>query len=171
VVYGQRRRVRYYQLTSDPDQLPGATTRFVMTNLTGNLRHTLGNCYGLRTWIEYGFKHIKHELGWTDYRLTAYRDSERWWELVSSAYLMVSLQRSVLAVPGSTSGEQDAPAPMLQHPWWHPEGGWKHTLDNLRLLIQPFCAACLLLPWMRVFPVPGLIERLHYLIACINGST
>jgi len=27
-----------------------------MTNLTGDLQHTLGDHYGLRTWIEYGFK-------------------------------------------------------------------------------------------------------------------
>lgn len=25
--------------------------------------------------------------------------------------------------------------------------------------------------WMAVFAVPGLIEKLRYLIACINGST
>jgi len=26
----------------------------------------------LRTWIEYGFKHAKNELGWADYRVTDY---------------------------------------------------------------------------------------------------
>jgi len=26
----------------------------------------VGNTYGLRTWIEYGFKHTKNELGWAD---------------------------------------------------------------------------------------------------------
>lgn len=43
-------------------------------------------------------------------------------------------------------------------------------MNNLRLLIQPFCALCLLLPWMAVFLVPGLIDKLPYLIACVNGS-
>lgn len=55
--------MRFYDLTSDPDKLPTATTRFVMTNLPGDLRRELGNLYGLRTWIEYGFKQIKHEPG------------------------------------------------------------------------------------------------------------
>jgi SRSO17 transposase len=176
IVFHRRRRVRYYELTSDPEKRPATTTRFVMTDLEGDLRHTLGNHFGLRTWIEYGYKHLKYELGWADYRLTDYHDIERWWELVFSAYLMVSLQTSVLApVPEPLAANLPTaavePAAVSKHPWWDPELSWKRTLNNLRLLIQPFCAACLLLPWMTVFPIPGLIEKVHYLIACINGST
>ncbi len=117
VVYGVRRSVRFYQLTSDPTHLPVATTRFVMTNLAGDLRHTLGNLYGLRTWIEYGFKHIKNELGWADHRLTEYAAIERWWELVFSAYLMVSLQTPMFVnAPG---GDIPALGPKIRrHPWW-----------------------------------------------------
>jgi len=51
----------------------------------------VGNFYGLRTWVEYGLKQSKNELGWADYRLTHYPDIERWWEIVCSTYLMVSL--------------------------------------------------------------------------------
>jgi SRSO17 transposase len=177
VVFGKRHRLRYYDLTSDPTKLPAATTRFVKTNLEGHLRQTLGNFYGLRTWIEYGYKHIKNELGWSDYRLTDYHDIERWWELVFSAYLMVSLQTAILAtIPKAKdqeSSEIEASESLqpTNHPWWDPEMSWKRTLNNLRLCIQPFCAACLLLPWMTVFPVPGLIEKLRYLISCVNGST
>lgn len=176
IVFGKRHRVRYYELTSDPEKLPAATTRFVMTNLEGDLRHSLGNHYGLRTWVEYGYKHLKYELGWADYRLTDYHDIERWWEVVFSAYLMVSLQTSLLApVPEPIAANLPKAAvesaAVTKHPWWDPELSWKRTLNNLRLLIQPFCATCLLLPWMIVFPVPGLIEKLHYLIACVNGST
>jgi SRSO17 transposase len=177
VVFGKRHRLRYYDLTSDPKKLPAATTRFVMTNLEGELRHTLGNFYGLRTWIEYGYKQIKNELGWADERLTDYHDIERWWELVFSAYLMVGLQTPVLApVVEAVTGEptevgRPEPSQVSKHPCWDPELSWKRTLNNLRLLIQPFCALCLLLPWMAVFPVPGLIEKLRFLIACINGST
>lgn len=52
----------------------------------------IGNLYGLRTWVEYGFKQCKNELGWADFRVTHYEQIERWWEMISSAYLMVSLQ-------------------------------------------------------------------------------
>lgn len=40
----------------------------------------------------YGYKQNKNKLGWIDYRLTDYRDIERWWELIFSAYLMINLQ-------------------------------------------------------------------------------
>jgi SRSO17 transposase len=58
IVFHKRRRIRYYELTSDPEKLPAATTRFVMTNLEGELRHSLGNFYGLRTWIEIVFPQV-----------------------------------------------------------------------------------------------------------------
>jgi hypothetical protein len=34
-----------------------------MTNLQGNIKKSLGNLYGLRTWIEYAFRQDKQELG------------------------------------------------------------------------------------------------------------
>jgi hypothetical protein len=137
-----------------------------MTNLQGDLRHELGNLYGLRTWIEYGFKQIKNELGWTDHRLTNYTAIERWRELVFSAYLMVSLQTLVFG------GQVAAPCSSAKrHAWWDAGLGWKPTLNNLRLLIQPFCCTCLLLPWMAVFPIPDLIDGVQRLATCINLYT
>jgi hypothetical protein len=179
IVFGKRGRVRYFELTSDPKKVPAATTRLVMTNLPGDVRQRVGNDYGMRTWIEYGLNHSKHEFGWADYRLTRYPDIERWWELVSSAYLLVRLQTAVFASRPATSEPAGATipsatthaAPVTAHPGWDAASGWKATLNNLRLLIRPFCACSLLLPWMRVFPVPGLIEKLQYLITCINGAT
>jgi len=47
-----------------------------MTNLPGDVQKSVGNTYGLRTWIEYGFKQVKDELGWADYRLTSYEEIE-----------------------------------------------------------------------------------------------
>ena len=84
IVFGQRGRIRYYQLTTDPQTLPPESTWYIMTNLEGDIRTTVGNTYGLRTWIEYGFKHAKNELGWADYRVTDYAEIERWWEIVGS---------------------------------------------------------------------------------------
>lgn len=169
VIYGIRCPLRFYQLTSDPEKRPAATTRFVMTNLQGDLRHELGNLYGLRTWIEYGFKHIKNELGWADHRLTDYHALERWWELVFSAYRMVSLQTPGVAM--ADPYERVAEAGACRHAWWDHGPGWKRTLNNLRLLIQPFCSACLLVPWIVVFPVPGLLDALQFLITWINLDT
>jgi len=52
----------------------------------------VGNLCGLRSWIEHGFKPCKNHLGWADFRLTHYNQIQRWWEVILSAYLMVSLQ-------------------------------------------------------------------------------
>ncbi len=166
IIFGKRGRIRYFQLTSDPVTLPPATTCLVMTNLAGNLRQSLGNLYGLRTWIEYGFKHIKNELGWADYRLTDYASIERWWELVFSAYWLVS-SLSPLFQPNWPSAE----SPVRQHLHWDTALGWKNTLNNLRLLIQPFLSLCVLLPWLSVFAVPHLAHDLHTLIGLVDFAT
>jgi len=50
--------------------------------------------YGLRNWVEYGLKQSKNELGWADFRVTNYAQIERWWEMVMSAYLLVSLTQT-----------------------------------------------------------------------------
>jgi hypothetical protein len=34
-----------------------------VTNLPGKIEQTVGDLYGWRTWIEYGFKQAKDELG------------------------------------------------------------------------------------------------------------
>ena len=169
-IFGKRGVIRYFWLTTDTVNLPKDTTYLVMTNLTGNLRDTLGNAYGLRTWIEYGFKHCKNELGWADYRLTDYAAIERWWELVFSAYLMVSLRTVSLQTPTSPLPSLDTSV-VADHPAWLPATGWKHTLNNLRLLLQPFIAFWILLPWLDVFVFPALASNLQRLIASINAFT
>jgi len=169
IIFGQRGTLRYYQLTPDPTTLPAATTCLVMTNLPGNLRRSLGNLYGLRTWIEYGFKQAKNELGWADYRLTDYTAIERWWELVFSAYLMVSLQTPLFQMLADTPLASLNPSSVAQHPRWSSLAGWRHTLNNLRLLLQPFIALWLLLPWLTVFPIPSLAHNLRQLVTCVNA--
>jgi hypothetical protein len=152
-----------------------------MTNLPGRIKTTVGNTYGLRTWIEYGFKQSKNELGWADFRVTAFQDIEKWWELVCSAYLMVSLQSPVFKEaascpqrPAQTASQpkeqerQTAQAPFAQHKWWDQGQGWKHLLNNLRLIIQPAVFYCLLSPWLAVFPLPSLQQGFSTLTALMN---
>jgi len=78
IVYGKKRAITYWEITTDPETMPENSTTFVMTNLQGNLKQTLGNLYGLRTWVEYGFRQCKQELGWTDYRFTNFQHIEKW---------------------------------------------------------------------------------------------
>lgn len=72
IIYGKKRAVTYWEITTDPAVMPENSTSFVMTNLQSNLKKTLGDLYGLRTWGEYGYGQCKQKLGWTDYRFTAF---------------------------------------------------------------------------------------------------
>ncbi|HTL88507.1 MAG TPA: IS701 family transposase, partial [Leptolyngbya sp.] len=143
IIFGNRRRVRYYQITKGSTEEPDkADSWFIMTNLSGDILLSIATQYSLRMWIEYGFKQIKHELGWHDYRLTDYSSIERWWELVFSAYLLVSLHAEQFKhreknTPTTTEATSNA-FPFRQHPHWEPGTTWKSALNNLQLLLQPY---------------------------------
>ncbi|MGZ3626033.1 MAG: IS701 family transposase [Ktedonobacteraceae bacterium] len=175
LVFGQRGRIRYYHLTTDPQTLPPESTWYIMTNLEGNIRKTIGNTYGLRTWIEYGFKQAKNELGWADYRVTDYASIERWWELISSTYLLVSLQSHVLQhadqEPSHTQSRATITSPdrFSEHRWWDGGQGWKNILNNLRLILQPYVSYWLLLPWVLLFDLSGLRAGFRQLISIMNS--
>ncbi|NBD18967.1 MAG: hypothetical protein GVY04_23395 [Cyanobacteria bacterium] len=67
-----------------------------------------------------GFKQSKSELGWADYRVTDYSYIEKWWQLVMSAYLMISLHSEILNPLVSPVEEK-----FQNHDWWDEEKGWK----------------------------------------------
>jgi hypothetical protein len=133
--------------------------------------------------IEYGCKQAKDELGWADDRLTDAASMERWWEVVMCAYLLVSVQAPVFALapadtaPADTAHPGNSPAltssyappdPPAQHPAWTEDATWTHRLTNLRLLLQPVVCACLLVPWLRLSPLPHLTAGLADLCALMN---
>ena len=98
IIFGKKSTRTYWEITTDPETIPETLTSFVMTNLTekrSQIKKTLGNLYGLRTWVEYGFRQCKQELGWTDYRLTDFQNIEKWWEIIFCVYLMISLNSEV----------------------------------------------------------------------------
>ena len=55
IIYGKKRAITYWEITTDPEIMPDNSTSYVMTNLQGNLKKTLGDLYGLRTWAERAF--------------------------------------------------------------------------------------------------------------------
>ncbi len=81
IIYGKKGALTYWEVTTNPETMPSNSTTFVKTNLQGKLKKIVGNCYGLRTWVEYGFRQCKQELGWTDYRFTSFKDIEKWWSI------------------------------------------------------------------------------------------
>ena len=91
IIFCKKRAVQYWLIITDPDKLPENSTWYVMTKILGVKFKEVGNIYGLRNWIEYGLKQSKNELGWADFRLTDYAQIQKWWEVVMSADVLVSL--------------------------------------------------------------------------------
>ena len=88
-----------------------------------------------------------------------------------SAYLMVSLHANALN-PSQGSHRNHGVSPVTSkfslHPGWNEHMGWKHLLNNLRLVIQPWVMFNLLQPWILVFPISQLSMGFARLIALMN---
>jgi SRSO17 transposase len=173
--FGSQKPVTYWKITTDKGKQPKNQTWYVMTNLTGDVEQKLGNLYGFRNWIEYSFKQAKNELGWADFRVTDYKQIEKWWEIVMSAYLMVSLQAQSRepTEPPEETNELEAttavePPKFSSHTWWDFKRGWKSTLNNLRLIVQPYIFFNLIKPWLSVFNIQCLKEGFLFLIEIMN---
>jgi hypothetical protein len=127
--------------------------------------------HGLRTWVEYGFKQCKQELGWTDYRFTQFEHIERWWEMVFSAYLMVSLQTQPFTKVHQLSEQPEVQKTVtheLLPSGWNSGTAWKNRLNNIRLLMRPLISLWLISPWLEVFPNHGLLMGFHRLIQSLT---
>ena len=170
IIFGKKREIRYWQVTNNKETLPENSTWYIMTKVTKIKYQEVGNLYGLRNWLEYGLKQSKNELGWADFRVTDYSRIEKWWEIVMSAYLMVSLKSEQLNEPRKATSDWAKPAQeeMKKHPWWDEGKGWKNILNNLRLFIQPLCSFNLLKPWLVVVFTPQIIRLFCRLFFQLN---
>ena len=159
IIYGTRRTVRYWQLTTDPQTLPENSTVYVMSHAPVVKLDEIGDAYGERTWVEYGLKQSKDCLGWADFRVTDYAQIERWWEIVMSAFTMVSLFADAFNQTCPLSHQVFA-----RHPWWDNQRGWKNLLNNLRLILEPWISCNRLKRWLEVFEIPALRQGFAQLI-------
>lgn len=166
IIPGKRGEIRYWQITTDVEQLPENSTWYVMSKYPDITPREVGNFYGLRTWVEYGLKQSKNELGWADFRMTNYDQIERWWEIICSAYLMVSLHSEQLR-----SSPPQSQSRLADHPWWDDGNGWKNILNNLRLILQPFTLFNLIYPWLTVFSIPQLFNGFSQLQSIVYNLT
>ena len=177
IIFGKRKHIRFYQISKKEDKNPDTKdTWFIMTNKKGKIATAIASEYSLRNWIEYAFKQVKNELGWADFRVTDYQSIERWWELVMSTYLLVSIQANYFQletnIPNSNSQvstlKLPSSFPFSHHPWWEKGNTWKSSLNNLRLIIQPLIFCHLIIPWLSVFPNQYLQLGLSKLINIMN---
>jgi hypothetical protein len=80
--------------TTDPARLPVHSSWYLLTNLPrpagrraqqANLAEVV-RLYGLRNWVEQGYKQVKGELGWADFQVRSDRAIRRHWTLVCCAF-------------------------------------------------------------------------------------
>jgi len=97
--YGPEKTERAVIATTDPETLPDATTWYLVTNIpvpgsaaaerssleAASLQDVV-RLYGLRMWIEQSYKHVKHELGWSQYQVRSDQAIRRHWQLVCCAF-------------------------------------------------------------------------------------
>ncbi len=96
--WGPDRRLRLVVATTDPATLPKLTTWYLVTNLPHPKRRRarpalapadlaeVVRLYGLRNWVEQGYKQVKGELGWADFQVRSDRAIRRHWTLVCCAF-------------------------------------------------------------------------------------
>jgi SRSO17 transposase len=92
--WGPDQHHRLVVATTNPATLPKGSTWYLLTNLarpTGRraqqaqLSEIVG-AYGLRNWVEQGYKQVKDELGWADFQVRSDRAIRRHWTLVCCAF-------------------------------------------------------------------------------------
>jgi hypothetical protein len=92
--WGPDRRLRLVVATPDPTKLPGHSSWYLLTNLprpaTRRAQQAdladIVRLYGLRNWVEQGYKQVKGELGWADFQVRTDRAIRRHWTLVCCAF-------------------------------------------------------------------------------------
>ena len=66
-----------------------------------------------------------------------------------------------------TEAQENSDVDFFNHPQWNHEYGWKNTLNNLRLIIQPLLLFWLIYPWLSIFPNSHLWLGFNHLIAAM----
>jgi hypothetical protein len=97
--YGPDKKERAIVVSTDPKTLPDLSTWYLVTNLPTPMKHPeremlfspasleeIVRLYGLRMWVEQSYKHIKHELGWSQYQVRSDKAIRRHWQLVCCAF-------------------------------------------------------------------------------------
>ncbi|UAJ72714.1 IS701 family transposase [Synechocystis sp. PCC 7339] len=155
IVYGKKNAIRYWEIKTETEKEEEKAGWFVMTRIPDIKYKEVGRIYGVRSWIEYGFKQCKSELGWADFRVTHYEQIQKWWELVMCAYCMICFyDENFNSTLNSTSKYHQ------KHEKWDKEEGWKKWLNNLRLVISVFNAINLIKKWLKVFPFAHVLDEL-----------
>src|SRR5215217_2773107 len=128
--WGPDGRHRLVVATTDPATLPALSTWYLLTNLPrpGSPRAAASplapadlaevvRLYGLRLWVEQGYKQVKGELGWADFQVRSDAAIQRHWHLVCCAFtfcwwawFQAETREEAAPTPGDAALAPDPPA-------------------------------------------------------------
>lgn len=124
--YGPGKAERAVVATTEPATLPDLTTWYLVTNLpappvseeNGSLfppasLEEIVRLYGLRTWVEQNYKHVKHALGWSQYQVRSDTAIRRHWQLVCCAFCFCWYYASPPRGPTAEASSQPPEAEVL----------------------------------------------------------
>jgi SRSO17 transposase len=163
--WGPDRPVRLVVATTDPARLPGRTTWYLLTNLPrrGRSRHghpaadleEIVRLYGLRNWVEQGYKQVKQELGWADFQVRSDRAIRRHLTLVCCAFSFCwQAQRTPDPQPPTVDADHDTQPPTFTQGAQRPPPS---ALDPRRIVAD------------RPAPRPKLADPLAVAAALVAG--
>jgi hypothetical protein len=145
--YAPESPTRVVVATADPRTLPDASTWYLVTNLPvpATARATahpalpaaelaeVVRLYGLRQWVEQGYKQVKQELGWADFPVRSDRAIRRHWALVCCAFAFCWWHESQRLHGGDVARPASPLAPPLPLPPQPGVGGkWGTARDLTR---------------------------------------
>jgi SRSO17 transposase len=127
--YGREKMQRALVATTDPRTLPDLSTWYLVTNLpapgTERAREStlavadlaeVVRLYGLRMWVEQGYKHTKYALGWSAYQVRSDLAIRRHWALVCCAFAFCWYNQSQQGPVPAPAPVEDASGPVPQGP-------------------------------------------------------
>ena len=166
--YGPGGSTRLVAATTDPATLPAASTWYVVTNLPQPERAPAAESalapadlaeivrlYGLRQWVEQGYRQMKGALGWADFQVRSDRAIRRHWRLVCCAFSFcwwAYLRRHDAIVVDQA--RETAPAPAVG-----PAGGKRRGATGTPSAVVAGGAAA----------GPGLVGPLDHALAVLAG--
>jgi len=83
--------------------------------------------------------------------------------LNSPAFLSLNQSHQI-----KTEVQESNSSDFSNHQQWNHESGWKNTLNNLRLIVQPLFLFWLISPWLDIFPNSDLLVGFNHLISAMN---
>ena len=83
--------------------------------------------------------------------------------LNSPAFLGLNQSRKIEA-----EVQENSSVDFSNHQQWNQECGWKNTINNWRLILQPLLLFWLIYPWLDIFPNSHLLLGFNQLIAAMN---